>query len=633
MLKRLLVITCTCALLLTTFTNPATAQTPTTGGPEDLSELESFLDGVINLQLDTHNIAGAAVAVVRDGELFFSKGYGFSNMETGRRVDPAISLFRPGSVSKLFVWTAVMQLFERGQLDLQADVNHYLDFRIPDTYPQPVTMMHLMNHTPGFEEIGLGTFTRTEEELPPLGEYLRENIPQRVRPPGTVAAYSNYGTALAGYIIERISRMPYEQYIQENILAPLGMEISTFYQPLPPHLEGQMSEGYIFEGGLYRPGPFEYVLPAPAGAMSASPNDMANFMIAHLQLGQFDGQRILEEETARLMHSQSFTHDPRLPGMAHGWMEIETNQQRIIWHGGDTIYFHSALVLLPEHDLGLYVSYNSLLGGLAYIELVLAFVNHYFPQPDQVLPAPAENGENLAPFTGSYLVSRSNLSTYEKLLLFLQPVTVARTPDDRLQISGIYQYPTYWVQTEEPGVFHNIYEDEKVVFQIGPEGRTDQFFYGFLPIMSFIRMPWHMQPALHMPLVGFSLLVFLVTFLALPVSSLATRPYRRRLNYRPPLAARLALWLAWLLSLLALAFVIALVVTVADPEIVFGMPTLGEIAFLSAYLMALLATALVLMAGLGWFKRWWSLGGRILYSIVAAAGVIFLIWMVYWNVI
>src|SRR6185369_15089245 len=195
-------------------------------------DLETFLDGIVPLQLEADDIAGATIAVVKDGKVLFAKGYGYADYEKKKPVSAEETLFRPGSVSKLFTWTAVMQLVEQGKLDLNRDVNDYIDYKIPEAFGKPITLKNILTHTPGFEE-QLKDLLRTSSESPNLGEYLKTHIPARIYPPGTVPAYSNYGAALAGYIVERVSGLPFNQYIEENIFKPLGMTHSTFAQPLP----------------------------------------------------------------------------------------------------------------------------------------------------------------------------------------------------------------------------------------------------------------------------------------------------------------------------------------------------------------------------------------------------------------
>ena len=195
-------------------------------GPTDPAELEAFLDEVMAEDMQEHHIPGATVAVVKDGELSFAKGYGYADLERQTPVVPGQTLFSLGSLSKLFTWTAVMQLAEQGKVDLHADVNTYLqEAQIPATFPESITLAHLMTHTPGFEEIATGRFPLEIDRVLPLDAYIGKGRPARVRPPGTTLGYSNYGASLAGYIVQEVSGIPYEQYVEENILSPLRMVV------------------------------------------------------------------------------------------------------------------------------------------------------------------------------------------------------------------------------------------------------------------------------------------------------------------------------------------------------------------------------------------------------------------------
>jgi CubicO group peptidase (beta-lactamase class C family) len=237
-------------------------------GPNDLKELEVFIDGVIASQLEAHNIPGAAIAVVKDGELFFSKGYGYADFENQRLVNANKTLFRVASISKLFTWTAVMQLVEQGKLDLHTDINVYLkEFQIPDTYPQPVTLAHLMTHTSGFAEKWIGLASRSADEIIPLGKYLLNNIPSRVHPPGDLTGYTNVGADLAGYIVEKISGISFNRYVEENIFKPLGMAHSTFRQPVPADLSSNLAKGYSYTNGMFVAGEITFHHSVPAATM------------------------------------------------------------------------------------------------------------------------------------------------------------------------------------------------------------------------------------------------------------------------------------------------------------------------------------------------------------------------------
>ncbi|RPI78355.1 MAG: class A beta-lactamase-related serine hydrolase, partial [Chloroflexi bacterium] len=240
-------------------------------GLTDPAELEAFLDDLFAKQMEEHNIAGAAISVVKDGKLFFTKGYGYADLEKDIPVDPEQTIFSIGSVGKVFTWTAVMQLVEQGKLDLDADINSYLDFRIPDTYPEPVTLRHLITHTSGFEDRWFGSAVSDAGDLVPVREFLVSNIWSRVRPPGD-AGYSNYNAVLAGYIVARVSGQPYDQYVQKHILDPLGMRYSTAQFPVPTDLSAYASVGYTYTDGVFQPFPKYFGQPAgmPSGSHQAS---------------------------------------------------------------------------------------------------------------------------------------------------------------------------------------------------------------------------------------------------------------------------------------------------------------------------------------------------------------------------
>src|SRR6516162_5773377 len=346
------------------------------------SDVESWLDGYLPYALKTGDIAGAVVVVVKDGEILTERGYGYSDVAARKPVDPKLTLFRPGSVSKLFTWTAVMQLVEQGKIDLDADVNQYLDFRIPPREGKPVTMRNLMQHTAGFEEQAKGVITENPQ-APGFEVLLKAWVPQRVFAPGTTPAYSNYGASLAGYIVQRVSGESFDSYIEKHIFEPLEMKYSTFRQPLPPELAPLMSNGYRVASG--EPRAFEIVGPAPAGALSSPGEDMAHFMIAQLLGGEYHGRRILAAATAEMMHNTPLTLLPPLNRMELGFFETNINGREVIGHLGDTQYFHTALHLFLKENAGFYVSFNSLgKEGAAHNlrgALFEDFADRYFPAP------------------------------------------------------------------------------------------------------------------------------------------------------------------------------------------------------------------------------------------------------------
>ena len=381
-------------------------------------ELEIWLDDFMSEQMSKLHVPGVTFSLVQNGELFFAKGYGYANLEQQIPVSAERTLFRVGSISKLFTATAIMQLVEKGLVNLDDDVNKYLqDFQLKDNYPQPVTIANLLTHTAGFDDRLVGLFTLDANYLEPLGEHLAAKMPARMMPPGEVMSYSNYGYALLGYIVELAAGMPFSQYVDENILQPLEMYHSSFARP--PHLAGDVSIGYQYKKKqqTHQALPFQYVSIPPAGSLSATATDMAKFAIAHLQYGKYKSSRILKETTARQMQQQQFAHDPRLPGIGWGFMESWRNEQPAVGHGGGLPGFISLLYLLPSHNLGFFVSDNG--GGNLAGKLLEEFCDRYFPteQNTNFYKPSSENRQSLKRYQGSYRYNRYARRTFDKINL------------------------------------------------------------------------------------------------------------------------------------------------------------------------------------------------------------------------
>ena len=314
--------------------------------------------------------------------MLFEKGYGYADYARKIPVDPRRTLFRPGSVSKLFTWTAVMQLVEQGRIDLDRDVNAYLDFKIPRFHGAPVTMRDLMTHRGGFSETARDLLTYGKAP-PPLGAVLKRYVPPRIFAPADGPGYSNYGASLAGYIVQRVSGQSFDDYVDQHIFAPLGMTRSTFAQPLPAALAPDMSKGY---GVWDKPSPgFEIISLPPAGSLSSTGDDMARFMIAQLADGAFGGARILRPRTAQMTHTAAWKAFPALDGNLLGFYQQNVNGHRVIAHGGDTNDFHSDLSLFLDDGVGLFVSVNGRgkdgLGEFIRNSLFDGFADRYFRPP------------------------------------------------------------------------------------------------------------------------------------------------------------------------------------------------------------------------------------------------------------
>ena len=530
--------------------------TPNTGRHElTAADLGAFLDGLVPMQLQREDIAGAVIAVVKDGRLLFAKGYGYSDAAKKTPVAPDGTLFRHGSISKLFSGTAVMQQMEQGKLDLDRNVNDYLDFKIPATYPQAITLRHLMTHTPGFEETLKNLIQQDARHLEPLGQYLGSHMPRRIFPPGRIPAYSNYGAALAGYIVERVSGQPFNQYVAEHIFKPLNMVHSTFAQPLPEPLQPLMSNGYALASEPARP--FEVIEDAPAGALSTTADDLSHFMMAHLQEGTFNGTAILRPETARLMHSRQSGPHPALNGMALGFYEQNRNGHRIISHGGDTIYFHTDLYLIPDLQLGLFMSYNS--AGKGEIDPRAAvfekLTDRYFPDPAPPEVALASAARDSRAVTGLYLSSRRTETTILSVVSAFDQLKVSANSDDTISVDALKTYSGQAKHLREIGplLFRDVNGSDRVAFTRDTLGHLVLALD--FPVFIFQRVPWYENTYLNQGVFYGSLGVFGLALLFWTLGAGIRWHYGRKLNLNLP-ERRTRLWTR-LVCLINLVFLLA----------------------------------------------------------------------------
>src|SRR5664279_2503453 len=325
-----------------------------TAPPRDLTaaNVARVVDPLMAGWIDEHKGPGAVVVVVtRDAEAF-AKGYGFADIEDKKPFTADTTLVRPGSISKLFTGIAGMQLVDAGKLDLDRDVNSYIDFVIPT--PEggvPVTLRRLLTHRAGFEEHVKGLFRRGGEPEP-LGRWLANGLPRRLFPKGDVEAYSNYGFALAGYIVERVSGEPYASYIQRHIFDPLGMSHSTFRQPLPDDLAPLMAKGYRRSDQAALA--FFETIVAPAGGLSATGADIGRFIRALLNGGELDGTRILSKARLDEMMTPASATPAGYLGLVFFGGKVADRDA--VGHDGETTTFFSDLRIFPAQGIGVFVS-------------------------------------------------------------------------------------------------------------------------------------------------------------------------------------------------------------------------------------------------------------------------------------
>jgi|HubBroStandDraft_2_1064218.scaffolds.fasta_scaffold12985_3 CubicO group peptidase (beta-lactamase class C family) len=549
------------AALLALVASAGTAGSPDAESLRQTHELtaadaDAWLDGYLPYVLAQADIAGAVVVIVKDGQVLTQRGYGYADVAARQRVDPATTLFRPGSISKLFTWTAVMQLVEQRKIDLDVDVNRYLDFTIPPFAGKPITMRNMMTHTPGFEAAlkHLIVF-EGQSPVPALGDALKQRLPKRVFAPGTTGAYSNYAVGLAGYIVERVSGMPFEDYIDRKVFAPLGMTHATFRQPLPAALAPFMSKGYARASA--DPEPYEFVTLPPAGSLAVSAADMAKFMIAHLD----QGAGLMQPATAQLMHDPAHIAVAGVDRMALGFHEQRINGLGAIGHAGDAINFHSDLWLFPAQQVGMFISMNSAGTGRATHEIRLAlfqqFGERYFPEASAApLVELSTAKEHAKMLTGSYIASGGSFSNFVDVGNFIGQTKIGLDNDGRPFIPSLPSLagaprlwievaPFQWRDAQGPERLAALVENGRVVrWGIDDDAPTD----------VYNRAPWYRDAAWLKPLCLIALIVVALTALSWPAAALARRRYgaANPLSGADLLSYRLLRGFSWL-TLIALA--------------------------------------------------------------------------------
>ena len=480
-------------------------------------DVNAWLDGKLPDALKNEDIPGAVVSVVKDGQVVTTRGYGWA--DTGASggqpvaVDPQKSLFRVASVSKIPTSIAAMQLVEQGKVDLDADISAYLDFEIERRFDEPLTLRHLLTHSEGFEaQISLTPGTDLEA-------YVKSDPPAQVFAPGTTPGYSNYGMALAGYIVQRVSGQPFETYVREHVLEPAGMTTSTYEQPLPKDMAGSLGPGYTSTGEEVA---FELMGDFPAGSLTVSAPDFAAFMNAQLSRSP----KLLREETWEQMWSPGLGEDKlgnraKAGEMGLGYFELTRHGRRIVEHGGDNQGWHSKFELYPEEKTGIFISYNgdgNESSRTLREDLAQGFADRYFPGETVKASGSKDSAERARQVAGSYVPSRSPWTTFLSAWMpAFSPVTIEHTGDGGLK-NGKTQYvevePWVWRQVDGAGAIAAQVEDGKVVsLSQGPASTL-------LPITP-------VQQAL-VPVFGVCLVLLLVSTVAWPVGALRRRRALKR---------------------------------------------------------------------------------------------------------
>lgn len=486
-----------------------TASAAPAAGTLDAARVNTFLDGLVPYLMANGDLAGAVVTVVQNGKVVTERGFGYSDVENRTPVDPKTTLFRPGSISKLFVWTSVMQLVEQGKLDLDADINTYLDIKVP-AKGDPVTLRQIMTHTSGLEERMRYLIVLGPDHPANRDNYLKDWVPNQIFKPGTRPAYSNYATGIASYIVERVSGQRFEDYAKQHILQPLGMQYASFEQKLPAELLPHAAKGYLLGSGKNYPA--EKNTAPGVGGLYASGSAMARFMMATLNHGELDGQRIMSAETNAQMLTPQAAILPHLPRMALGWMASDTGGYDTRSHGGTMLFFYSWLWLIPEHNIGVFISTNSVgrdaAGSALRAQVWERFVENFLPTLPIEAAGPGVDAEtaraHAAALAGvNWQNTRRSDSSYLRMLTLFSPIRVHPQSDGTITVDGqkglngqLLRWrevsPWLWQQENGRGLLEVKVENGRpVYFSGGPFASV----FGFEPMPGW-RSPSWLRPAL-----------------------------------------------------------------------------------------------------------------------------------------
>jgi CubicO group peptidase (beta-lactamase class C family) len=605
------------------------------------TDLGGYVDGVVTALMLSKGIAGATVSVVdRDG-IRYERGYGISAQHETRPVDPAVTLFRAGSISKTFTYVATMQLAEKHAIDLQADVNQYLPaaLQVPDEGFGPVRVWNLMTHTAGFEDSAIPHLFRLgDRHVETLDEYLAAHRPRRVRPPGEHADYSNYSVALLGAIVAHVSGELFEQYVDTHLLQPLGMSHTTFREPLPAADPRRMPDALVHdpsttfrrEQGGFKEEPYEHIAAiGPAGGVSTTAHDMARWMRMLLRGGELDGVRVLAPDTFRDFATPNFRNGPQLSGIAHGLFREHYGRYESLEHAGATLSYMSNMVVLPDAGLGVFISTNTETGRELISALPRLVFEHLLAdaRPSPLPPVPADFAQTAKRLEGTYTSQRRAYTTFEKATSLSQQTTVSADKEGLvINLSG--DKTTLWLP-EGPLVFRSKDSGARIEFLEGPSGKIT----GFAASSSVFDK---LGPADDSKTFGAAVGLLTVICAGVLVGVLRRQgrglgPYSRGAQWGALVVGLASL--TWLVCLLV--FMVALTALSADPfEVLPKYPTLALRAAVGlAYAASLLALGGVWLLAASFRTCGWTFGRKVRHALVLASMLAVAALLVHWNIL
>ncbi len=598
---------------------------------DQTSDLKAWIDSQFTEGMDSFNIVGATFVLMQGDSILQISGYGMADIESNTPVKGNSSIFGIASISKTFVATAVMQLYEDGKLELDRDVNNYLTtFQLEYKFNDSITVEHLLTHTAGFDDRNIGTAVRSEENVISLAQYLKKRMPPQIRPSGQVITYSNHGYALLGLIVEEVSGIPFHEYIRERILKPLEMNSSGFKRQA--ELKENYVTSYLQKGEQLIPYKPDFQLNYPAGSFSTTASDMGHYISMFLNNGNFKGNQILDSTTVVKMHQTGFRHYEKSEyGWLLGFPESQWYGMRLVGHGGAILGFASQLSLIPEKNIGLFISVNSssypnsksriFIDKFIY-DLLARLMPESIVEKEKAKVAPKVGAVDvpLEMFTGTYRYTHYAYTTLDKLgiLIGLAPEIEIVSKDNTLEI---LEWKDKLVPISDL-TFHSVY-DRYLAFGRNTKGEISYFYS---EAFSYHKLKWYEPVKFQIFWIGSIILILLIYIIASAVRKLFVR------NKKSHLIKNINFSLASLIVLFIAVLAYALITT--DPlDFFYGIPLLIKIALVLPFLIIplefvtiYLLTKAIRFKELGTFDL-------IYQSIIVVAALFFIPWLMYYNLI
>ncbi len=595
--------------------------------PETAKEFGDLLDRFIVKKMSKHHIAGSVLIYIKNGKLFYKKGYGFANLELKTPVDPDKTVFRVGSISKLFIGTAVMQLVEQGKLDLNEDINTYLTrFKVPTKPSKPVKLKHLLTHTAGFDDLVLNRSTLNREDRMNLGKFLQKALPDLVMKSGQVISYSNYGMNLAAYIVELVSGKPFHQCVDNNILKPLNMHQSSF-MPLAKLMNNKATP-YVYRKGRFEPLPHDYPHDYASGSLMTTATDMAKFMIAHLKNGNYNGIRILKSRTAEFMHQQQFSNFPTFPGVAISFFECFFKGKRILWHTGGITGFQTKLTLIPDHQSGIFMSYNADIPQGEDFDLneqvCMRILDQYYPSVSKPSIKAASFSSIPETIEGRYRNNRLTRKQLTKIAVIANDIEV-KILDNNSILVGKDRY-----ERIDKLLFEMEDDTKQIAFRTDEHGKVTKLFKKRSASRAWDRLSFFDSGFFHQMLLLFSQIIFLLSAVLAPFMI-----YRQCKQRKAVSNHTIVTWsLAGIVGVLNITAIIAIIWIIMNSVFISFKWTLP--AGLEEILIIPIITAILGLALLGltiqfWLKKRGAFFERIFFTVIILGCLMFSYFLSFWN--